>query len=212
MYTVNSGACIIDGTLHKDINNINCWRLPKGLILTDTTNAMNDHGQAIEIRRWTDGDGVGRITEILHSSYAQLAELGFRYHATWQGEDVTETRLKSGLSYIAIKNDLIVGTITLRMPPDVSGCSWYDRGDVASFGQFGVEPACQRNGIGSLLLQTVETEAKNHGVLNIALDTAEGAAHLIEIYKSRGYEFVGHADWAITNYRSVILNKSLHAA
>ena len=95
------------------------------------------------------------------------------------------------------------------MPPNVSGCSWYDRGDVASFGQFGVDSSYQNEGIGSLLLEAVESRVRELGIPNIALDTAEGAHHLIELYKSRGYKFSGYADWDVTNYRSVILNKSI---
>lgn len=163
----------------------------------------------MEIRYWHRTDDVSRITEILHRSYAHLAELGFKYNATWQGDDVTRSRLESGFSYLAIKDNLIVGTITLRVPPNVSGCSWYNRGDVASFGQFGVDPNHQRNGIGSLLLETVETKTRNEGVPNIALDTAEGAHHLIDLYESKGYKITGYADWETTNYRSVILNKTI---
>ena len=170
---------------------------------------MTSNREGIVIRPWTVDDDVERITEILHQSYAQLAELGFRYHATWQVSDVTLSRLTSGSSYLAFKNNMVVGTITLRVPPNVSGCSWYDRGDVASFGQFGVDPSHQNMGVGSLLLETVETEAKRIGVPNIALDTAEGAHHLIRLYESKGYEFTGYADWEVTNYRSVILNKSI---
>lgn len=59
------------------------------------------------------------------------------------------------------------------------------------------------------MLETVEIEAKNNGISNIALDTAKGANHLIDIYQSKGYEFVGYADWDTANYRSVILNKKL---
>jgi len=163
----------------------------------------------LEIRRWNKADDVGRITKILHRSYAQLADLGFQYYATWQGDDVTRSRLESGFSYLAIKDKLIIGTITLRVPPNVSGCSWYDRGDVASFGQFGVDPDHQKQGIGSLLLKTVECKARKEGIPNIALDTAEGASHLIELYESKGYQFSGYADWEVTNYRSVILNKTI---
>ena len=170
---------------------------------------MNDMNKNLVIRHWKSSDDIERITEILHRSYARLADLGFRYYATWQGDDVTRSRLESGFSYIAIQDNLIIGTITLRVPPNVSGCSWYDRGDVASFGQFGVEPAHQKGGIGSLLLETVEAKARDLGIPNIALDTAEGAHHLIQLYKSRGYNFAGYADWDMTNYRSVILNKSI---
>ena len=89
------------------------------------------------------------------------------------------------------------------------GCEWYDRGDVACFGQFGVEPSMQRFGIGSQLLDAIEREAVARNIPNLGLDTAEGATHLIEMYKRRGFAPVGFADWEITNYRSIIMNKVL---
>lgn len=164
---------------------------------------------AIEIRRWAESDEISQITKLLHRSYAQLAALGFRYHATWQNDDTTLQRLRKGISFLAVDDQSILGTITLYLPPNVSGCDWYDRGDVAVFGQFGVDPDHQKAGIGSLLLASVETEAKNRGIPNLALDTAEGATHLIKLYKNKGYKFSGYADWEITNYRSVILNKRM---
>jgi len=165
--------------------------------------------QPVSIRRWRDADDIVEITELLHRAYGQLADLGFRYHATWQDSETTLKRLTRGISYVAQAGDLIVGTITLYVPPNVSGCDWYDRGDVAQFGQFGVRPTYQKLGIGSLLLSAVESEAKARNISNLAMDTAEGAKHLIDLYKKRGFEFVGYADWEITNYRSVILNKTI---
>jgi len=165
--------------------------------------------EKFRIREWTDEDNIARITKVLHRSYSQLADMGFKYHATWQGNDVTLERLRKGIPYLALDGELIVGTITLYVPPNVAGCSWYDRGDVAYFGQFGVDPDYQKAGIGSLLLDAVEDEARKLGIRNLALDTAEGAEHLIAIYNKRGFQFVGYADWDVTNYRSVILNKVL---
>jgi len=170
---------------------------------------MGNRPESIKIRHWTEADNISRITEILHAAYAQLAELGFKYHATWQGDNVTLNRLSKGIAYLAVKDSLIVGTITLYVPPNVSGCSWYDRGDVAIFGQFGVDPNFQRSGVGTLLLNAVEAEARKRAVPNLALDTAEGAEHLIKLYNKLGFEFVGYADWDITNYRSGILNKKI---
>lgn len=163
----------------------------------------------IEIRPWAESDDVQAATELLHRAYAQLADLGFRYHATWQDAATTLHRLKCGVPFVAIRDGLIVGTITLYVPPSVSGCDWYDRGDVASFGQFGVEPSLQHSGIGSRLLKAVETEARNRAIPNLGLDTAEGATHLVAMYERRGFKPVGYADWEITNYRSIIMNKVL---
>jgi hypothetical protein len=55
----------------------------------------------------------------------------------------------------------------------------------------------------------VEHHAACDGAHEMALDTSEHAHHLIEIYKNRGYRFVEYAQWSVTNYRSVVLSKSL---
>ena len=170
---------------------------------------MNGSSRYAEIRPWKDSDDVQEITELLHRAYAQLADLGFRYHATWQDAATTLRRLKEGVPFVAELDGSIVGTITLYVPPQVSGCEWYDRGDVACFGQFAVDPSLQKNGIGSQLLEAIEAEAKVRNIPNLGLDTAEGASHLIAMYERRGFKAVGYADWEITNYRSIIMNKSL---
>ena len=43
----------------------------------------------------------------------------------------------------------------------------------------------------------------------LALDTAEGATHLIDWYAKLGFEFVEYTQWEVTNYRSVIMAKPL---
>ena len=163
----------------------------------------------VVIRKWKDDDDISEITALLHRAYSQLADLGFRYHATWQDDEVTLNRLSGGIAFIAEKDGNIVGTATLYLPCGQTGCDWYDRADVARFGQFGVEPEFQGQGIGSLLLDVIEEATKSHGILNLALDTAEGATHLVELYSRRGFYCVCEADWGITNYKSVIMNKKL---
>ena len=88
-------------------------------------------------------------------------------------------------------------------------CEWYALPGVARFGQFGVLPECQGLGVGSRLLDRIESRALELGAVELACDTAEGATHLIEMYSRRAYRLVGHADWEETNYRSVILSKGL---
>ena len=55
----------------------------------------------------------------------------------------------------------------------------------------------------------VEQRAATSGAKEIALDTAETAHHLIDWYTRLGYRHIEHADWKHTNYRSVIMSKSL---
>ena len=72
-----------------------------------------------------------------------------------------------------------------------------------------VEPELQRTGLGAALLEFVERKARADGFAELALDTAEGATHLIAYYSGRGYRFIDYTNWDVTNYRSVIMSKTL---
>ncbi len=101
----------------------------------------------------------------------------------------------------------LIGTVTLARADATSGSPLYDRPDVASFGQFGVEPTLQGIGIGSTLLSMVEALAFHRGASQLALDTSEQAAALIGFYTARGYEAVESVKWPDVNYRSIIFAK-----
>lgn len=163
------------------------------------------------IRPLRPGDSIVELTLLLHRAYGALARDGFRFWASHQSEEDTRRRIAEGYCFVAWAEERIVGTITLRSREGTKGCPWYDRPDVASFGQFAVEPELQRRGIGRALLETAERRAIEEGVAELALDTAEGATALIAMYEKLGYRFVGHADWRPdTNYRSVVYSKNLH--
>jgi predicted N-acetyltransferase YhbS len=123
--------------------------------------------------------------------------------------ETTRNRVEGGECYVAELNGRIVGTIVFRDVVRTSGADWYDRDDVSSFGQFGVEPELQGSGIGESLLAHVENRARESGAQELALDTAQPAAHLIEYYSRHGYRVVGHLKWEIVNYSSVIMSKRL---
>jgi GNAT superfamily N-acetyltransferase len=159
-----------------------------------------------------EDDAIPPITCLLHSAYARLAEMGFRYTATHQDDEVTLKRLRRGSSLFAELDGEIVGTISLYAPEPESRCEWYRREGVHSFGQFAVRPDLQGGGLGSRLLQIVEDMARERAAAELALDTAEGARHLIEWYGRRGYREVDRVAWGTTNYTSVILSKKLHPA
>jgi GNAT superfamily N-acetyltransferase len=164
----------------------------------------------VSIRPLRPDDPIADITDLLHRAYAALATQGFRFWASHQDEAATRKRFSEGHGYVAERDGKVVGTITLKTKESTKGSPWYDRPDVASFGQFGVEPALQGNGIGGELLRTVEQRAIREGVAELALDTAEGATRLIDLYSKRGYRFIEYVDWRPdTNYRSVILSKTL---
>jgi GNAT superfamily N-acetyltransferase len=146
---------------------------------------------------------------LLHRAYAELAEMGLRFMATHQSSDVTRERCERGECWVAEAEGRIVGTVVYYSPRRSGGCPWYDRPDVASFGQLGVEPASRSQGIGTLLLAKAEERAREDGATEIALDTSEQAHHLIALYERRGYRIVERTKWEEVNYASVIMSKAL---
>lgn len=164
---------------------------------------------AISIRPLLAGDSLEDITDLLHRAYAVLAGMGLRYMATHQSVEVTRSRVAQGECFVATSSEAIVGTIVFRNGAQTGGCPWYDRPEVASFGQFAVEPRLQSNGLGRRLIAQVEERARATGAGEIALDTAEPARHLVDWYGRLGYRFIETTNWGHTNYRSVVMSKAL---
>jgi predicted N-acetyltransferase YhbS len=163
----------------------------------------------VQIRAFRDDDDIPAITALLHAAYAPLAEMGLRYLASHQDDDMTIRRLKAGWAYVGELSGQIVATVTLRASEVDSPCEWYREPHVFTFGQFAVHPTLQRRGIGHRLMQMIEREAAIRGASELALDTSEGATHLCDWYSSLGYRFIQHISWHDTNYRSVVLSKLL---
>lgn len=164
---------------------------------------------SIRLRPLADSDSITELTALLHRAYARLANMGLHYVATRQSDDVTRERIAQGTCYVAVQGGRICGTILFRNQAQTAGCEWYDRPDVASFGQFAVDPEIQANGLGRRMTDFVERCALETRPREIALDTAEPATHLVEWYSRLGYRHVGYAQWSQTNYRSVLMSKTL---
>ncbi|MHC4445000.1 MAG: GNAT family N-acetyltransferase [Planctomycetota bacterium] len=161
------------------------------------------------LRKLEPADSLEELTELLHRAYKRLADMGFRYVATYQDVETTRRRVGTGECYVGTLKGTLVSTVTLVPHFRADGSSWFDRDGVANFKQFAVEPELQGLGIGSAMLEIIENKAAEMGAEELALDTAEGAVHLIDYYTKRGYRFIEYVDWDITNYRSVILSKHL---
>lgn len=162
-----------------------------------------------EFRRLGSGDSWEELTGLLHRAYAALGAMGFNYTAVDQPVERTRERASDGECYVAVEGKRIVATATfglvetMRRPPE------YARPGMAYFTQFAVEPEFQGTGLGSRLLRHVENKARERRAAEIALDTAEGATHLVRYYASRGYTPAGHVKRAGKSYRSVVLRKPL---
>ena len=162
------------------------------------------------IRTLDEGDSIADLTVLLHASYAQLGAVGFNYTAVDQSEDVTRNRIKNGECHVAIDGGRLIGTILFCR--HYHGSPWYEQRHVAAFAQFGVLPDCQRAGLGRRLVDVAEDRARATGATDIALDTSEGAHHLVQWYERLGYRTVEIAQWRGKTYRSVIMSKSLGPA
>jgi GNAT superfamily N-acetyltransferase len=165
----------------------------------------------IFVREYAEADSISEITELLHRAYKPLADLGMRYLASYQDDGETLNRIMSGRCFLALDSTKIVGTITYYTP-DINKIHWppiYQESGVAHFGQFAIDPSYQKNGIGTMMMNHVEYFAVSEGNRVMCFDTSENAHPLIDYYTKRGYHFAVYHQWEVTNYRSVIMQKSL---
>lgn len=177
----------------------------------DLYNFYINNNECIKIRLITEKDSIEDTTKLLNKAYKALSDMGLKYVATWQDESITRKRIQDAYKcFVGIHQNRIVSTVSIYSPKASANCKWYNNEFVAKFGQFAVLPELQKHGIGSRMMDIVESEAKKiNGVKEIALDTAETAYHLIDYYKKRDYRYIETIKWDMTNYRSVVLSKSL---
>ncbi len=163
----------------------------------------------IEYRTFDNGDNIEELTILLNAAYKKLADLGFNYTASYQDSIETLRRIQKGTCLIALKENIIIGTILYYSSKDLKGSPWYEKDNVVGIGQFAVSPEHQRSGIGEQLLIIAEEIARKENAEEIALDTSEGAEHLILYYEKKGYRVVENVQWEGKTYRSVIMSKKL---
>jgi GNAT superfamily N-acetyltransferase len=166
-------------------------------------------GREVLYRYLSVDDDAEAITSLLHEAYAPLKAAGMHFLATHQDAATTRRRMSAGETIVAVGENGLIGIITLKHAEETKGSPFYDRDDVALFGQFAVRPADQGRGIGATLILLVEQRAAEQGVAELALDTSERATDLIALYQRKGYSFVEFIQWPDVNYRSIIMAKRL---
>ncbi len=173
----------------------------------------------IKFRIIEPSDDIKALNILLRDAYRPLAEAGMRYAASHEDIEATKKNIADGECHLAILEEKIIGCVVLRIPGLEEKSGWkasapalYQKQGVTSFGRFAICPSLQGKGYGSLFLDHLEDRARFLGFEELALDTSEHAVHLIKLYKKRGYRFIEYHQWTITNYRSVVLSKSLYAA
>lgn len=161
------------------------------------------------IRPLKSTDSLSELTALLHRAYARLGQMGLNYTAVDQSEAITAERLGEGHALVAEQAGQLVGTLVVTPPAPHSDCAYFQRAGVASFHQFAVDPALQGQGLGRALIAAAEAWARTQGYTEMALDTAEQAQHLIDLYSRQGYHFVEFVQWPGKSYRSVVMAKVL---
>ncbi len=154
-------------------------------------------------------DSVEELTELLHRAYKRLADMGLNFIATFQSVDYTRNYLKKGECYILECNNKLLGTVFYYTTMWDDAPDIYKNSDSVLIGKFAVDPDLQNNGLGSKLMDFVESHAAKNNKKRVVLDTSEKAFHLIDYYNKRGYVYQHHWQWPDVNYKSVILSKEL---
>ncbi|MDM4768560.1 GNAT family N-acetyltransferase [Pelomonas sp. SE-A7] len=165
----------------------------------------------LEIRKLQESDSILGLTLLLHRAYARLGAMGLNYTAVDQAPEVTEKRIRGGNCFVVASGSKLVGTIVVHPTYVENACEYFTRSGVAAAHQFAVDPEHQGAGIGRMLLQRAERWAKEAGFVELAIDTAEQATHLVELYERLGYRHVGWVQWPGKVYRSMVLSKPLVA-
>lgn len=181
---------------------------------TEPATPPTSGSSAIGVRLLRPTDSIPAITALLHRAYAGQMAMGLRPLAGRQDDQTTRSRCTSGECYVAVdrepgRPDSYVGTILFHEVESAEGPPWFRHPHVDSFSQFAVEPARQGAGIGGLLLDRVESRARESGATELALSMAEPDEALRRFYERRGYRFIERWNWPYTNYTSLILSKTL---
>jgi len=153
--------------------------------------------------RWAIPDDAPSIRSIVNQAYKELADMGLNYTATFQDEDETRRRMSKGRVLLIEDAGQPVGTILIFEENKVS------ERHSAYLGQFGFLPEYKGRGLGSRVMDYMESLARKEGFECVQLDTAKPAEHLVQMYLRRGYRIVSDTHFEGKTYESWIFEKDL---
>ncbi|MFD9353586.1 GNAT family N-acetyltransferase [Streptomyces sp. NPDC060031] len=160
------------------------------------------------MRRFADGDSVAELTDLLHRAYADHAAAGRVFFASYQSVQDTAHRLGKGECWVALRGNVLMGTVTVAAPRTVPD-GYPAPATAGSFWQLAVDPSERGSGLGQRLLVLAEERIAVLGSDQVVIDTSARATELVSWYGRRGYAPVGVWRWDVTNYESVVLAKAL---
>ncbi|MCA1758010.1 MAG: GNAT family N-acetyltransferase [Bacteroidales bacterium] len=160
-------------------------------------------------RYFSPSDSLEELTDLINKAFSVHKEKGLNYMGASQDSETTIKRIRKSYCIIALLDEKIVGTLTIKPPWRTKGSPWFNRRDVCKSNQFAVDPDLQSKGIGSQLMQTGEYLAAVTGAKELACDTSEHAKEVIDYHLKRGFRFIEYVNWKTTNYRSVVMSKKV---
>ena len=159
------------------------------------TAALRGHGLRLRRMRWWDLPAVLALETTLFGSGAWTAGMFLSELADWQGRWYVVALTDRG-----DEGDRLVG---------YAGLQTY--ADEAYVNTVAVDPACQGQGIGALLLDLMVRQAQLRGAALIGLEVAAGNVAAQRLYASRGFESVSVREgyYESTGEDALVMVKSL---
>ncbi|MGD9999122.1 MAG: GNAT family N-acetyltransferase [Ilumatobacteraceae bacterium] len=150
----------------------------------------------MQVRRIQPGDDMARAGHLLRQAYGRLDPDSDHdaYHDVIA--DVSSRADDSHVIVAVDDDDGIVGCLTFVTgtgDPDYE----FDDPDAASFRYFGVDPACQGQGVGEAMVRWVIDEARRIGRRRIRMHTLESMRAAQRLYERLGFarDPATDADW-----------------
>lgn len=170
-------------------------------------------GVPLDLRPYQPSDAEA-LTDLLHRSYAGLAERGLNFTAATQDVELTRWRAAAGPTWVLADGSAPVATLTLSLPPATflqgltseaaaPGRAWLN--------QMAVDPAHRGRGHARRLRDAALAHAAAHGVTAIGVDTAEPADDLLALYRGWGFAERDVIRWPGKTYDSVVLVREVAA-
>lgn len=124
-----------------------------------------------------DADAIALIMQEAFKKYMQDTGLSSPLEALAEGVDTIKSDIENKEVYIALIDDIPVGTIRIRINAD--GTAYISR--------FGVMLDYHNIGIGKSLMNLADKILKSKGIKKVSLHTASKYRDLIRFYYGRGF-------------------------
>ncbi|SFQ11330.1 Acetyltransferase (GNAT) family protein [Variovorax sp. 770b2] len=163
----------------------------------------------VVIRMFGASDSLEALTSLINRAYATLDGGGFRLEGADQSVERTRQKIDQGACLVAVLNDALVGTLTVRAGFENPVCAYLARPDIVCRYQHAVAPEARGRGIGHALMLESERWARELYFDEIVGYTAEGHAWKRAYWQRNGIVEVDRVQWPGDAFFSVVGAKRL---